>query len=133
MMPMSFQEIAALEEQRSIRSGRWFSLVRLAPAGWAALDPELQVLEVIVRSHLRRTDWVDRLREREIGAVLIGTTGKDALVPIARLREAIAWQMDIEVRIGWAPVGPEQRMTWREAWSWAGQLLVADATVPAAA
>ena len=135
-MEPSFQEIASLEEQRALRSGRWFSLVRLAPVGWGALDLEVDVLEALVRAHLRRTDVVCRLRDREVGVLLIDTRGRKAPPAVARLRAAIGADLEelgIEVRMAWAPVGPEQQMTWHQAWSWAGQLLVADATVPAAA
>jgi hypothetical protein len=127
-------EIATMEVQRAVRSDRWFSLLRIAPLGWAALDGEVEALASTVRAHLRRTDAVVRVREREVGAVLIEAVGDAALVPVARLREALARQLpELEVGIGWASVGPGQRPTWEEAWRWAGQLLVADAAVPAAA
>jgi len=127
-------EIAALEVQRSVRSDRWFSLLRIAPAGWAALDLEMEVLASAIRAHLRRTDAVLRVRDREIGVVLIEAVGDGVHAPVSRLREALARHLpEMEVRIGWASVGPGQRQTWQEAWRWAGQLLVADAAVPAAA
>ena len=130
----SLEEIASLEMQRAVRSDRWFSLLRIAPAGWAALDGEMQVLASAVRAHLRRTDAVLRVREREIGVVLIETVGDGVQVPLARLREALERHLpEMDVRIGWASVGPGQRQTWQEAWRWAGQLLVAAARVPAAA
>jgi hypothetical protein len=60
--------------------------------------------------------------------------GDGVHAPVSRLREALARHLpEMEVRIGWASVGPGQRQTWQEAWRWAGQLLVADAAVPAAA
>ena len=130
----SLNEIAALEMQRSVRSDRWFSLLRIAPAGWAALELEMEVLASTIRAHLRRTDAVLRVREREIGVVLIEAVGDGVHAPVSRLREALARHLpEMEVRIGWASVGPGQRQTWQEAWRWAGQLLVADAAVPAAA
>jgi hypothetical protein len=130
----SLQEIAALEAQRAIRSDRWFSLLRFAPAGWASLDTEVAALEATVRAHLRRTDAVRRVREREVGVVLLESVGDGVLVPLGRVREALARHLpEMEVRIGWASVGPGQQATWQEAWRWAGQLLVADAAVPAAA
>ena len=134
MTSPSLQEIAALEAQRAIRSDRWFSLLRFAPAGWAALDGEIEALEATVRAHLRRTDAVRRVREREVGVVLVESVGDGVLVPLARVREALARHLpEMEVRIGWASVGPGQQATWQDAWRWAGQLLVADAAVPAAA
>jgi hypothetical protein len=134
MTEPSLQEIAALEAQRAIRSDRWFSLLRFAPAGWAALDEEVLMLEATVRAHLRRTDAVRRVREREVGVVLVETVGDGVLVPLARIRDALEWHFpDIDVRMGWASVGPGQHATWQEAWRWAGQLLVADSAVPAAA
>jgi hypothetical protein len=130
----SLQELATLEVQRAVRSDRWFSLLRIAPAGWAALDLEMEVLASTIRAHLRRTDAVMRVRDREIGVLLIETVGDDVHAPLARLRESLARHVpEMEVRIGWASVGPGQRHTWQEAWRWAGQLLVADAAIPAAA
>jgi len=130
----SLNEIAALEMQRSVRSDRWFSLLRIAPAGWVALELEMEVLASTIRAHLRRTDAVLRVRDREIGVVLIEAVGDGVQAPVSRLREALARHLpEMEVRIGWASVGPGQRQTWQEAWRWAGQLLVADAAVPAAA
>jgi hypothetical protein len=130
----SLHEIATLEAQRAIRSDRWFSLLRLAPAAWSALDAEVEALEATVRAHLRRTDAVRRVREREVGVVLVEAVGDSVQVPLARLRTALARHLpEMEVRIGWASVGPGQQPTWQEAWRWAGQLLVADAAVPAAA
>ena len=130
----SLSEIASLEMQRATRTGRWFSLLRIAPLGWAALDGEMQVLVSLVRAHLRRTDAVLRVRDREVGVVLIEAAGDEVAAPLARLRKALARQLpEMEVRMGWASVGPGQRHTWQEAWRWAGQLLVADAAVPAAA
>jgi len=130
----SLNEIASLEMQRAVRSDRWFSLLRVAPAGWAALNVEMEVLAGTIRAHLRRTDAVLRVRDREIGVVLIETVGDGVQAPLARLREALGRHLpEMEVRIGWASVGPGQRHTWQEAWRWAGQLLVADAAVPAAA
>jgi len=131
----SLSEIASLEMQRATRTGRWFSLLRIAPLGWAALDGEMQVLVSLVRAHLRRTDAVLRVRDREVGVVLIEAAGDEVAAPLARLRKALARQLpEMEVRMGWASVGPGQRPTWPEAWRWAGQLLVAEAAVlPAAA
>ncbi len=133
-MSASFQELAALEEQRALRSGRWFCVLRLAPVGWLSLDVEVEMLEALVRAHLRRTDIVCRVRDREVGVVLVETAARRARAPLARLKNAILRDLgEIEVRIAWAPVGPEQRWTSQEAWRWAGQLLVAEAAVPAAA
>jgi len=130
----SLNEIAALEMQRSVRNDRWFSLLRIAPAGWAALELEMEMLASTIRAHLRRTDAVLRVRDREVGVVLIEAAGDGVHAPVSRLREALARHLpEMEVRIGWASVGPGQRQTWQEAWRWAGQLLVADAAVPAAA
>jgi hypothetical protein len=130
----SLEEIAAQETQRAVRSDRWFSLLRVAPAGWAALNAEMEVLASAIRAHLRRTDAVVRVRDREIGVVLIETVGDAVQVPLARVRTALDRHLpELEIRIGWASVGPGHRPTWEEAWRWAGQLLVADAAVPAAA
>jgi hypothetical protein len=130
----TLQQIASMEAHRAVRSGRWFSLLRIAPPGWAALDSDVEELAAVVRAHLRRTDAVLRVRDREVGVVLIETVGDDVHVAVDRLRKALAAQLPwLEVRIGWASVGPGQRPTWQEAWRWAGQLLVAAAAVPAAA
>jgi hypothetical protein len=130
----SLDEIAAQEMQRAVRSDRWFSLLRVAPAGWAALNAEMEVLASAIRAHLRRTDAVVRVRDREIGVLLIETVGDAVQVPLVRVRAALDRHLPaLEIRIGWASVGPGHRPTWQEAWRWAGQLLVADAAVPAAA
>jgi len=130
----TLQEVAGLETHRAVRSGRWFSLLRIAPPGWVALDSDMDEALALIRAHLRRTDVVLRVRNREVGAVLVDTTGDEVLVPVDRLRDALAAQLPwLELRIGWASVGPGQRPTWQEAWRWAGQLLVAAAAVPAAA
>ena len=130
----TLQQIASLEAHRAVRSGRWFSLLRIAPPGWVALDSDVEELAAVIRAHLRRTDAVLRVRDREIGVVLIETVGDDVHVAVDRLRGALAARLPwLEMRIGWASVGPGQRPTWQEAWRWAGQLLVAAAAVPAAA
>ena len=128
----SLLEIAALEALRCSRSRRGFSFLRAAPAGFAALELEIGVLESVMRAHLRKTDSVVQVRGREIGVVLIEVFGEEVQAPLARVREAVARHLGhLHVRIGWASVGPDQR--WQEAWRWAGQLLVAEAAVPAAA
>jgi len=130
----TLQEIAGMESHRAVRSGRWFALLRIAPPGWVALDSDMEGVLAVVRAHLRRTDAVLRVREREVGVVLIDTVGEEVHVPVDRLRDALARHLPwLELRIGWASVGPGQRPTWQEAWRWAGQLLVAAAAVPAAA
>jgi len=130
----TLQEIATTEVQRAVRSDRWFSMLRVAPAGWAALDADIAVIEAVVRAHLRRTDQVVRVREREIGVVLIEAPGDCVQVPLDRVREALARHLpQLDMRVGWASVGPGHRPTWQDAWRWAGQLLIAGASVPAAA
>ena len=134
MMPLTFQQTAMVEAMRSTRTGRGFTLVRVAPVGWAALDAEMDVLANVIGATLRRTDTVLRTREREVGVVLIETVGEQVHPPVERIREVVTQDLGkIEVRIGWASVGPGHRRSWEEAWRWAGQLLVADAAVPAAA
>jgi hypothetical protein len=131
---MTFQQMAMAEAMRCARTGRGFTLVRVAPVGWAALDEEMDVLANVLGATLRRTDTVLRTREREVGVVLVETVGEQVHPPVARIREMVAQDLGkIEVRIGWASVGPGHRRSWEEAWRWAGQLLVADAAVPAAA
>lgn len=134
MTAPALQDVAALEAQRALRSGRWFSLLRLAPAGWAALEADVHLLQALVSAHLRRTDAVRALPGREIGVVLVETVGESVRMPVGRLRRAV-WRdlPHLEVGIGWASVGPGQQRSWQEAWRWAGQLLVADAAAPAAA
>ena len=130
----TLQEIATLEMQRAVRSDRWFSLLRVAPAGWAALDADLAAIEAVVRAHVRRTDPVVRVREREIAVLLIEAPGEGVHVPLDLVRQALAAQVpELDVRVGWASVGPGHRPTWQDGWRWAGQLLVAGAAVPAAA
>ena len=131
---ISFLESASLEAMRTERSGRCFTLVRFAPAGWAALDAELRVLAALIAAHLRRTDVVCLLRQREVGVVLIDAGPEQAQAPVTRIQRAAKVHLPrLEVRAGWAAVGPGQERTWQEAWRWAGQLLVADAAIPAAA
>src|SRR6266481_2616580 len=89
-LSLSLQEVAVLEVQRAVRSDRWFSLLRVAPAGWAALEGEMEVLAGTIRAHLRRTDVVMRVRDREIGVLLIETVGDSVQAPLARVREALA-------------------------------------------
>jgi hypothetical protein len=131
---LTLQEVAALEAGRAARSGRWFSLLRIAPLGWAALDDELDALANLVGANLRKTDFVQRVREREVGVVLIEAMDGQVHAPVVRIRAAAAEHLPrLELRIGWASVGPGQKRSWQEGWRWAGQLLVADAAVPAAA
>ena len=127
---MTLAEIAARESLRAGRTGRGFSLVRIAPSGWLALEREMEVLMNLAEAHLRKTDYVVRVRQSEIGALLPETAGADAALAVARLRPAIQLAR-LEVRIGWASVLPGQ--DWEEAWRWAARLLVADAAIPAAA
>ena len=131
---LTLHQIAAMEASRTSRSGCGFSLVRIAPVGWAALDEEVDALANLVGANLRRTDSVQRVRDREVGIVLIESVEDQVRAPLVRIRVAAALHLPkMELRIGWASVGPGQRRTWQEAWRWAGQLLVADAAVPAAA
>ena len=131
----SLQHLAAQETRRCRRSGRGFTLVRVAPIGWAVLDPELAALERLAEAHLRGTDFVQRsLPHREVGVVLVDTLEPAARVPIARLRTALGAEFPaLQLGIGWCCVGPGHKRGWEEAWRWAGTLLVADAAVPAAA
>jgi hypothetical protein len=130
--PWSLQQAAALEALRTARSGRGFSLLRIAPSGWLADAGELEVLANVVAGAVRKTDYAVSVRELEVGVVLVELTQVDAVV--ARLRAVIGKKLPwMEVRIGWAAVGPKQLQTWQEGWKWAGQLLVADAAVRAAA
>lgn len=123
----SLLQIAAIEAERSARSGRGFALVRIAPVGWAALDHEIDALEALVSAQLRRTDFVQRVREREVGAVLIETAGEQVRAPLARIRAATASQLPkLAVRLGWASVGGGGHRSWQEAWRWAGEVLVGD-------
>ena len=129
----SLQEVASLEACRSARTGRGFSLLRVAPAGWAALESEVEVLANLIGAHLRRTDFV-QARGLEVGVVLVEATEEEVHSPLSRIRAAAEVHLPrMDLRIGWASVGPGQRRTWQEGWRWAGQLLVADAAVPAAA
>ena len=133
MTTPSLREIAELETERATRNGRWFSVLRLAPGPSPVIESDTEMLEIVVRANLRRTDAVRRVRH-EVGVILVEAGHDDASVPLARLRDAIEDHMaGTWVRIGWAAVGPGQRATWEEAWHFAGQLLVADAVVPAAA
>jgi hypothetical protein len=134
--PWSLQQAAALEALRTARSGRGFSLLRIAPfgagGGWVADSGELEVLSNVVAGSVRKTDYAVSVREAEVGVVLIELTQADAVV--ARLRAVIRKKLPwMDVRIGWAAVGPGQLQTWQEGWKWAGQLLVADAAVRVAA
>jgi hypothetical protein len=130
---LSLQEMASLEACRSARTGRGFSLLRVAPAGWAALESEVEVLANLIGAHLRRTDFV-QVRGLEVGVVLVEAVEQEVHSPLSRIRAAAAVHLPrMDLRIGWASVGPGQRRTWQEGWRWAGQLLVADAAVPAAA
>jgi hypothetical protein len=134
MKALTLQEIASLETSRTARSGRGFSMLRIAPAGWAALEGELDVLATLVSAHLRHTDFVERLAGREVGAVLIDAVGMEVQALLARVRVAVAMHFpNAQFLAGWASVGPGHQRTWQEAWRWAGTLLVADAAVPAAA
>jgi len=126
-------EIAESEQLRTARSGRGFTLVRIAPSGWAARSDEIRALHALVKAHLRKTDVVVTVRERELGALLVETVGVGAFCAVARVRQILRGAPELGVRVGWASVGPGQRRTWEEAWRWAGQLLVADAAIPAAA
>ena len=128
----TLHQVAALEASRAARNGRWFSLVRVAPVGWAARDEELDQLANLIGAHLRKTDAVQRTRDREIGIVLVEAVGEETRAPLARVQVAAALHLPaLELRIGCAAAGAGR--TWQEAWRWAGALLVADAAIPAAA
>lgn len=129
------REIASLEESRAARSGRGFSLVRIAPLGWRALESDLRELERLIGAQVRKTDSVKLLPTRELAVVLVEAVDLAAQAPLARLREALQRHpaVGVQWRMGWCSVGPGQRATWQEAWRWAGTLLVADAAQPAAA
>jgi hypothetical protein len=130
----SLLEIAALEAQRTARTQRGFSLLRVAPAGYCALELEIELLAEVLQAHLRKTDFVIPMRSREVAVVLIESVGEEVQAPLARVREVVGRHMEhLDVRIGWASVGPRDLQTWQEAWRWAGQLLVAHAAAPAAA
>ena len=134
MNALTLHQVASLEASRVARSGRGFSVLRIAPLGWAALDEELDALANLAAANLRATDFVQRVREREVGVVLIESMDGQVLAPVARIRAAAEQHLPkMELRIGWASVGPGQKRSWQEAWRWAGQLLVADAAIPAAA
>ncbi len=129
----SLHQCAAFEALRMARTGKGFSLLRIAPVGWAALDEEMEALEVVVQAQVRQTDFVQRVREREVGVVLVEAIGEDAAVALARVRLAVKTQLPkLDVRTGWASVGPGQRKSWQEAWRWAGHMLVGDAARAAA-
>ncbi len=77
---------------------------------------------------------MQRVREREIGVLVIEAIDEQVHAPVMRIRAAAAEHLPkLEIRIGWASVGPGHKRPWQEAWRWAGQLLVADAAAPAAA
>jgi hypothetical protein len=77
---------------------------------------------------------VENRESREIGVLLYDTVGTQVLAPLVRVKRAAELELPrLELRFGWASVGPGQRRTWQEGWRWAGQLLVADAAAPAAA
>jgi len=134
MMGLTLQQAALLETSRAMRTGSWFSLLRIAPVGWSALEGELEVLANLISAHLRHTDLVEHRETREIGVLLFDTVGVQVRAPVDRVRAAAKLHLPkLDIRIGWASVGPGQRRTWQEGWRWAGQLLVADAAVAAAA
>jgi hypothetical protein len=128
--PWTLHHAAAYEAQRTARTGRPFAVLRIAPAGASPEAAELAALEALVATNLRRTDVAGRVRDRELGVLLIESAGPEAVV--ARLRSMLV-HCGVDVRIGWGAVGPLQHATWQEAWRWAGQLLVADGAVRAAA
>ncbi len=130
---MTLEEFATLESKRARRTGRWFSIARIAPVGWAALDEEVAALACLVEAFLRHTDFVVRKREREVDVVLVETTGAAAVnVALERILQAAAERMpELQLKIGCSAVGPDRQ--WQEAWRWAGALLVANAAAPAAA
>ena len=133
-MTLTLHQLAAIEAGRAMRNGRWFTLVRVAPVGWAALDEEMDALANLIGANLRKTDVVQRARDREVGILLVETLGNEVIAPVQRIRVAAALHLPkMELRIGWSEAGPAQRRTWQEAWRWAGHLLVADAAIPAAA
>jgi hypothetical protein len=128
--PFTPQQAAAYEAQRGTRTSRPFAMLRIAPAGTPPSAAELSAIEALVVSNLRRTDFIGRVREAELGLVLI-ECGEPEVVA-GRLRSMLV-HCGLALRFGWATVGPGQHQTWQEGWRWAGQLLVADGAVRAAA
>jgi hypothetical protein len=118
------------EERRSKRTGRPFTLVRVAPPVRASDPAEIERLRAAVASELRSTDLV-RALAGEVVAVLLEASPVQAAAPVGRIRTALERvALGFEPRLGWASVGPGQRGSWQEAWRWAGALLLAQ---PAAA
>lgn len=132
-MRLELHRVALVESQRTARSGRGFSLLRIAPLGWLALEEEMRCLEALVSARLRGTDFVTRVRDCEVGVVLIETVDGEVAAPLQRVREAaVAHFPKLDLRFGWASVGPRQGNTWQEAWRWAGEVLLGDGARAAA-
>ena len=130
MREIDLRAFFELEGHRSQRSGRPFTVVRLAPPMRAAGERELHLLRMLVQTELRRTDLV-QVMGGEVVAFLAETAGAQVLPPLGRVQGALSrGLLDFEPRVAWASVGPGHRGSWQEAWRWAGALLVAE---PAAA
>ena len=127
------QQVAAIESRRALRSGRAFTVVRI---GFSASLPETQraILRLVVAAEVRSTDFVHEVCAGELGVMLNETGLHASAAPIARVRAALERSaLCLHFSLGSAEAGPGTKRTWQEAWRWAGVLLVADATVPAAA
>jgi hypothetical protein len=114
------------EGRRTSRSGRPFTLLRIAPPAYAGREA-LDGLRELVETTLRNTDVVREFAS-EVFAMLIDTAGHHAPAAVERLEKGFhKARLGYEPRIAWASIGAGHEPCWEKAWGLAGALLVARA------
>lgn len=113
------------EARRTSRTGRPFTVLRIAPPGRPDAE-EMERLLAVVEGELRKSDIVCEL-SGEVVAMLIDTAEHHAPAVLERLGAAFRKaQLIFELRFAWASVGPMHEPCWERAWRMAGALLVAN-------
>ena len=120
-----WERLLEREARRTSRTGRPFTVLRIAPPGRTDVE-EMERLLAAVESELRKSDIVCEL-SGEVVAMLIDTAEHHAPAAVERLGAAFRKaRLGFELRFAWASVGPMHEPCWERAWRMAGALLVAN-------
>jgi len=129
----TFFRLLAEEEERSLRVQRGFGVLRVEARTGVQTARELVTLYRAVAGDLRRSDRVQPIGGKALAAVLTDADVLQAEAAGARVRAALApYAHRWKPAVGWSCTEPGH-FGWRDAWTAAGKLLIADVAVPAAA